>query len=262
MGVVASAVGVGAAGRDRIGSGRGRAGAPGRGGRGLGRGLAGDGGLRAWLCVVVRGRQRPPRTRRRGRHRFAGAGGRDGGPRAARGGGDQRHADQRALAGGVGGRAGPPRPERPAGPGTQDRPAVLRRIAGDGLAGGDRGRRPAAGGTGRRAPGRWHRDRGGRGPGRVRDHRRSPAGRARARRQRPQRDAERGRPVRPAGRDKRRRQHLRRDHPPGLGGGTVTGAVRPARRPVCDVVPAADPGRSRVPPGRWAARSGRSPSWW
>ena len=164
LGVAGSAGGACAARGDRIGSGGGRAGVAGRGGYGRGRGLAGDGGLRARLCVVVRGRQRPPRPPRRGCHRSAGAGGRDGGPRAARGGGDQRHAHQRPLAGGMGGRAGPARSERPAGPGTQDRQALSRRVARDGLRWTDRDRRLAARGTRRRAPGGWHRDRRGRGP--------------------------------------------------------------------------------------------------
>ena len=71
--------------------------------------------------------------------------------------------------------------------------------------------------------------------------------------------AERGRAVRPAGHDQRGRQHLRGHRPPGQRGGELAGAVRPARRPVRHVVPAAEPGRGRggVGAGRRGPGGGR-----
>ena len=51
-------------------------------------------------------------------------------------------------------------------------------------------------------------------------------------------------------------QHLCGDRPPGQRGGKRAGAVRPARRPVRHVVPAADPGRGRSGVGAGRRRTG------
>ncbi len=75
---------------------------------------------------------------------------------------------------------------------------------------------------------------------RVEPDRRAAAGRPPARQPRPQRHRQRRRGVRAARDQGGRRERLRRPRPARPGGGVPAGAVRPSRRPIRHLLPAAD----------------------